>query len=98
MALAAGTVFALGVCYFWPTMLGVTSERVPKGGALALALMGGIGMAIVGLVTSPMMGKIVDTSMQEMLPAGTDHLDTAKCCGDIPGIESYRQGEDRRRH
>jgi fucose permease len=69
MALAAGTVFALGVCYFWPTMLGVTSERVPKGGALALALMGGIGMAIVGLVTSPMMGKIVDTSMQQMLPA-----------------------------
>lgn len=67
-ALLAGTVFALGVCYFWPTMLGVTSERVPKGGALALALMGGIGMAIVGLVTSPMMGKIVDTSMQEMLP------------------------------
>jgi hypothetical protein len=44
-------------------MLGVTSERVPKGGALALALMGGIGMAIVGLVTSPMMGKIMDEHM-----------------------------------
>jgi MFS family permease len=66
MALVAGTVFAVGVCYFWPTMLGVTSERVPKGGALALALMGGIGMAIVGLVTSPMMGKIMDEHM--MLP------------------------------
>jgi fucose permease len=63
MALVAGTVFAVGVCYFWPTMLGVTSERVPKGGALALALMGGIGMAIVGLVTSPMMGKIMDEHM-----------------------------------
>jgi len=49
MAIVAGTIFAIGICYFWPTMLGVTSERVPKGGALALGLMGGIGMAIVGL-------------------------------------------------
>jgi MFS family permease len=70
-ALASATVFAVGVCYFWPTMLGVTSERVPKGGALALALMGGIGMAIVGLVTSPMMGKIADKHINEMLPQNT---------------------------
>ena len=69
MAIAAGTVFALGVCYFWPTMLGVTSERVPKGGSLALGFMGGIGMAIVGLVTSPMMGKVADEYLHEKLPA-----------------------------
>jgi hypothetical protein len=68
MAIAAGSVFALGVCYFWPTMLGVTSERVPKGGALALGLMGGIGMAIVGLVTSPLMGKVADEYLHEKLP------------------------------
>jgi fucose permease len=68
MAIAAGTVFALGVCYFWPTMLGVTSERVPKGGSLALGFMGGIGMAIVGLVTSPLMGKVADEYLQEKLP------------------------------
>jgi fucose permease len=68
MAIVAGTIFALGVCYFWPTMLGVTSERVPKGGALALGLMGGIGMAIVGLVTSPMMGKVADDYLHEKLP------------------------------
>ncbi len=67
-AIAAGTVFALGVCYFWPTMLGITSERVPKGGALALALVGGIGTIIVGLVTSPVMGKIADTYLPDKLP------------------------------
>ena len=50
MALAASTVFALGIAYFWPTMIGVTSERVPKGGALALAMMGGTGMVFVGVV------------------------------------------------
>ena len=41
---AAAVIFALGVCYFWPTMLGYTSERVPKSGALGLSLMGGVGM------------------------------------------------------
>jgi MFS family permease len=42
-AVLAATVFAVGICYFWPTMLGVTSERVPDGGALALAIIGGTG-------------------------------------------------------
>ncbi len=67
MAIMAGTVFALGVSYFWPTMLGVTSERIPKGGALALALIGGVGTIIVGLVTSPMMGSVADDYLHEKL-------------------------------
>ncbi|UCD74317.1 MAG: MFS transporter [Phycisphaerales bacterium] len=60
MAFASATVFAVGVCYFWPTMLGVVSERVPKSGALGLALMGGMGMLIVGVVTAPQMGRLAD--------------------------------------
>ena len=67
MAFAAATVFAVGVCYFWPTMLGVTSERVPKSGALGLALMGGMGMLIVGVVTAPQMGKLADGFLHERL-------------------------------
>ena len=70
VALAMATVFALGVCYFWPTMLGVVAERIPKGGALALAMMGGMGMLASGIAT-PMLGTIADTH----LPA---RLDTAK--------------------
>jgi len=77
----AATLFYLGVCYFWPTMLGVTSERVPKGGALALALLGGWGMAVVGLVTVPIMGRIADT-------AGHEVLDKAKA------IEIVAQGAE----
>jgi fucose permease len=69
MAFVSATVFAVGVCYFWPTMLGVTSERVPKSGALGLALMGGMGMLIVGLVTSPQMGRIADDYLQQRLLA-----------------------------
>ena len=41
---AAAVVFAMGVCYFWPTMLGFTNEYIPKSGALGLSLMGGVGM------------------------------------------------------
>jgi len=41
---AAAVVFALGVCFFWPTMLGFVSENIPKSGALGLSLVGGVGM------------------------------------------------------
>jgi MFS family permease len=58
-ALVASTVFALGVCYFWPTMLGVTSEWFPAGGALLLAIIGGAGNLSVALIL-PLMGRVYD--------------------------------------
>ena len=60
-AFGAAAVFAAGVCFFWPTMLGITSERVPRSGALGLAIMGGVGMFSVSIVL-PMMGRVFDTS------------------------------------
>jgi fucose permease len=57
---AAATIFAMGVCYFWPTMLGLTAERVPKSGALGLAIIGGIGMLAVNFIL-PAMGRVYDT-------------------------------------
>jgi fucose permease len=65
---AAATLFAVGVCYFWPTMLGVVSERIPRSGALGLGLMGTVGMATVGLVTSPQMGRVADEYAHERIP------------------------------
>jgi MFS family permease len=64
-ALAASTVFAIGVCYFWPTMLGVTSERFPAGGALLMAIMGGAGNLSVAFIL-PAMGKIYDLRGPEL--------------------------------
>ena len=58
-AFAAATVFGIGVCYFWPTMLGITSEQFPKGGALLLSVMGAIGNVAVDRAL-PLMGKIYD--------------------------------------
>ena len=49
-------------------MLGVVSERVPRSGALGLGLMGTVGMATVGLVTAPQMGRIADEYAHAELP------------------------------
>jgi len=69
MTFVAATVFAVGVCYFWPTMLGVVSERIPRSGALGLGLMGTVGMATVGLITAPQMGRIADQYAHERIDA-----------------------------
>ena len=64
----AATLFAVGVAYFWPTMLGFVNERIPRSGAFGLALMGGIGMLAAGGIANPQMGHIADRYLPEALP------------------------------
>jgi MFS family permease len=59
VAFAAATIFGIGKTYFWPTMLGVTAEQFPRGGALLISLMGGAGMLSVA-VALPIMGARID--------------------------------------
>lgn len=59
-AFLAATVFGLGIIYFWPTMLGVTAERFPRGGAFLLGLMGCIGNCAVA-INLFVMGGIYDS-------------------------------------
>jgi len=66
--LAAG-VFAIGVCYFWPTMLGFVAEYIPKSGALGLSLMGGAGMFATS-VFNPILGYFLDKNRQSALAEG----------------------------
>src|SRR5499427_4681918 len=54
--LGAATIYGLGKTFYWPTMLGVISERFPKGGALALGFSGGVGMLAAGLLGGPGIG------------------------------------------
>jgi len=56
MCVLAATVYACGKTFLWPTMLAVTSERFPKGGAVAIGLMGGVGMLSAGLLGGPAIG------------------------------------------
>ncbi len=60
LAFVAAAVFASGIAFWWPTMLGITSERFPKSGALGLAIIGGTG-SISTAVAGPVMGWINDT-------------------------------------
>ncbi len=64
MLFASATVFAIGVCFFWPTMLGYANERFPSTGALGLAILGGAGMLSVSFVL-PTMGHYYDAGIAE---------------------------------
>ncbi|HJU75513.1 MAG TPA: PVC-type heme-binding CxxCH protein [Gemmatimonadaceae bacterium] len=70
-AFAAATVFAWGVAFFFPTMVGVVSERVPKTGSLGIVLTAGIGLGMSGAVGVPLMGKLADRYLAESLPVST---------------------------
>jgi MFS family permease len=67
-AIAAATIFGLGITYFWPTMLGVTAERFPRGGAFLLGLMGFVGNMAIAMV-QPWMGRINDEITFAAIPA-----------------------------
>jgi MFS family permease len=58
--LGAVTVYGLGKTFYWPTMLGVISERFPRGGAVALGFSGGVGMLSAGLLGGPGIGYFQD--------------------------------------
>jgi len=63
-AFAAATIWGVGVCYMWPTMLAIVAERFPRGGALMLGLMGFAGgMAIQFLL--PVLGAVFDQAKVE---------------------------------
>ncbi|MFO0789808.1 MAG: MFS transporter [Pirellulales bacterium] len=65
--LGAATIYGIGKTFFWPTMLGVVGERFPKGGALAMGAMGGIGMASAGLLGGPGIGYTQDVNITAKL-------------------------------
>lgn len=58
-AFLAATIFGFGKTFFWPTMMGVTSEQFPRGGALLLSIMGGAGNLAVAFIL-PLMGGWYD--------------------------------------
>ncbi len=70
-AFGAALVFAAGICFFWPTMLGFVSEYLPKTGALGLSLMGGAGMFSTSLIV-PLMGKWYDHFKSAAIATGSN--------------------------
>jgi MFS family permease len=69
----AATCYGIGKSFFWPTTLGVVAEQFPRGGALLLNTMGGMGMLAAGLLGAPILGsiqdKVIDQELQQASPA-----------------------------
>ncbi|HUS00185.1 MAG TPA: MFS transporter [Chitinophagaceae bacterium] len=71
MLFVGAIIFGMGVCYFWPTMLGFVSENLPKTGAVGINLMGGAGMFAVSIYMM-FMGGYYDKLLAGKLPAGAE--------------------------
>src|SRR5262249_55596918 len=65
--IVAATIYGVGKTFFWPTMLGVVSERFPKGGALTMGTIAGVGMLSAGLLGSPGIGDVQDYYASQQL-------------------------------
>ncbi|MDB4781645.1 MFS transporter [Akkermansiaceae bacterium] len=76
---AAATLYALGKTFFWPTMLGIVSEQTPKGGALTLNSVSGIGMLAVGVLGFPYIGALQEKKAVSEV-AAIEHA------VDVPGL------------
>jgi fucose permease len=83
-AFAAALVFAVGVCFFWPTMLGFVAEYLPNTGALGLSIMGGAGMFSTSLIV-PIMGHWYDGFHASAVSAGA----TASAADAIAGSNTF---------
>jgi MFS family permease len=67
MAMIALGIYAVGKTFFWPTMLAVVGDRFPQSGAVAMSIMGGIGMLSAGLIGGPGLGYCKDRFAGEEL-------------------------------
>jgi MFS family permease len=65
--LIAATIYGMAKAFLYPTMIGIVGERFPKGGALTMNLMIGVGLIGSGILGAPMFGYIQDTSIEKGL-------------------------------
>ena len=69
----AATVYGIGQTFFWPTTLGFVSEQFPRGGAMTINVIAGVGMLGVGILGNVWLGNVQDTSvvaaLEEQSPA-----------------------------
>jgi hypothetical protein len=102
-AMLALTVYGVGKTFFWPTMLAVASDRFPRTGAVAISIMGGIGMMSAGLVGAPGLGYAKDRFAGEALRPNASAYEQYKAdkpskflpfiFGEAVGLDGKKLGE-----
>ncbi|PIB30409.1 hypothetical protein BFP77_04545 [Maribacter sp. 4U21] len=63
MAYIAAIIYALGIAYFWPNMLGFIADKIPKSGAIGMSIIGAVGM-FSGSIFQPIIGAWIDTDRE----------------------------------
>src|SRR5919202_1091806 len=69
MAYVAAIVYALGICYFWPVMIGSVAHRVPRSSALGMSVVGGVGMFSTSIF-QPVIGRWIDSARADNAAKG----------------------------
>ena len=93
MIYVAAVIFALGVCYFWPNMIGFVAEKIPKSGALGMSVVGAIGMFMTANM-QPIFGIWIDNAREKATSMGltgdalelTTGQETLKTMTLFPGV------------
>jgi MFS family permease len=88
----AATLYGFGKTFFWPTTLGVVSEQFPRGGALMLNAIAGVGMICVGTLGNPAIGLLQDQALDQIMMAEAPDL-YQKVMVNRPGMFSEIVGD-----
>ncbi len=80
MVYVGAILFAIGVMYFWPTMIGFVAEYIPKSGALGMSIIGGIGMFSTA-IWQPIIGSWLDTAREVKVASGLSLEDAELASG-----------------
>ncbi len=69
MTYVAAAIFGMGLCYFWPNMIGFVAEKIPKSGALGMSVIGAIGMFMTANM-QPVFGGWIDSAREKATSMG----------------------------
>lgn len=69
IAYLAAFIFGIGICYFWPVMIGATAQRVPLSGAIGMSVIGGVGM-FANSIFNPITGRWIDSAREANVASG----------------------------
>jgi MFS family permease len=101
-AMLALLIYAVGKTFFWPTMLAVASDRFPQTGAIAISIMGGIGMMSGGMIGGPGLGyakdRFASAHLESAHPAVYAEYKVVKPSGwlmfrDVAALDGRKLGE-----
>ena len=93
MAFVAATLFGIGVAFFFPTIVGLVSERLPRTGSLGIVITMGVGLGAAGFIGTPGVGYIADIQISQHLNAEERRADTASVLREAESLLQERLGE-----